>query len=128
MKNIIATVALVAATGAAAQDSIDLLVLDIQNNQTESQMQLLNQLIQDESATREYKFVSVEDAFRSKSKSFSLFGMNLGNGAARDIVEGAGMHVSNTVEGIAAISGEVIGIGRDIVGGGLLSIGNFISR
>lgn len=128
MKNIIATVALVAATGAAAQDSIDSLVLDIQNSETKSQMALLNQLIDDESTTREYKFISVEDAYQSKSKSFTLFEMNLGNGAARNIADKAGMRVSSTVEGIADFSGEAIGVGRDFVGGALSSLGSFISR
>ena len=126
MKNVIAAVAILAATGATAQDSIDSSVLD-NNSQVESQMQLLSQLVEDEAATREYKFISVEDAPRLKPKSFSLFEMDLGNGA-RDIADSAGMHIGNTVEGIANFSSEAIGAGRDFVGGALTNVGKFISR
>lgn len=128
MKNIIATVALVAATGAAAQDSIDSIVLDIQNTQISNQMVLLNQLIEEESVSRKYETISVQDAYQAKSKSFSLFEMDLGNGAARNIADRAGMRVSSTVEGIADFGGEAIGVGRDIVGEALTGLGNFISR
>ena len=128
MKNIIATFAIVAATGAVAQDSIDSSALDIHNSQAEMQLQLLSQMIKDESATREHKFISVEDAAKSKTKSFSLFEIDLGDGAARNIVDKAGMHIGNTVEGIASISSDAIGAGRDFVGGALTSMGNFISR
>ena len=127
MKNVIAAVAILAATGATAQDSIDSSALDINNSQVESQMQLLSQLVDDEAATREYKFISVEDVSRLKPKSFSLFEMDLGNGA-RDIADSAGMHIGNTVKGIANFSSEAIGAGRDFVGGALTNVGKFISR